>query len=368
MAGVDAAKSRVAAQPPRSDTLAHVWIVAGDIGGTKTELAALERTPAGAFRQRAVVRYASSEFASLDAIAGAFMATVAQRCGDLSSAELAGAAFGVAGPVIGRTSRITNLPWHIDADALQTLLAAPCELLNDFAAVALGVGLLSSAEQCVLQAGEVDPTGPVAVLGAGTGLGEAVLVPATGGPRVLASEGGHTDFAPRNPTEARLLAFLWQRHERVSVERVVSGLGLPAIFDFVCEDGLATPRTDTLAAMEDRDRSAVIGERGQDGSDPACARALQMFVELYGAEAGNLALKVIPTGGLYVAGGIAPRVLPLLQDGRFMGALLDKGRMHDLLSSVRVAVVLEPRVGLFGAARMAALCGGVDNFTRAHSA
>lgn len=346
--------------------LRRVWILAGDIGGTKTELSLFERLGSGIFSERCSQRFPSQQYADLPAIVTAFFAGLPDQrdAPTVSVASIRGAAFGVAGPVQGRTCKVTNLPWLVDADALQAQLSAPTALLNDFTAVALGVGLLHAGEQHVLQEGAVEPDGPVAILGAGTGLGEAVLVPGDDGPRVLASEGGHADLAPRNPTELRLLEYLWNRHERVSVERVVSGLGLRTLFEFVTETGLASATADTLDAMQTEDVGAVIGERGQARSDPACAAALDLFVDLYGAEAGNLALKVLPTGGLYVAGGIAPRLLASLSDGRFLAAMTDKGRMRPLLEALRVSVVLEPRIGVWGAAHRAAQAANIGPFQR----
>ena len=263
---------------------------------------------------------------------------------------------GVAGPVVEQRCQTTNLPWWLDSQKLSAHLHCPVRLLNDFEAIVLGIGLLQNEQLHVLQEGEGRQPGPIAVLGAGTGLGEAVAVPGLNGglPQVLASEGGHCDFAPRTESEISLLRFLQRRHGRVSVERAVSGPGLTAIFDFIVESGQAIPHPSTLMHLNNRDPSAVIGECGLEGSDPACSKALELFVNLYGAEAGNLALKVLPTGGLYVAGGIAPKLLDALIDGRFLSALLDKGRMRTVLERMYIAIVLEPRVALQGALRQAA--------------
>lgn len=344
-------------------------ILAGDIGGTKTELALLSRSTSGTFAIQHRRRFPSRDHDGLLSVVDAFLAEVTEppepsEGGTPAGIGIAGAAFGVAGPVVEGKSHITNLPWVLDAAALSQRLGAPTALLNDFQAVALGVETLHPDELHPLQARDRDPTGPIGVLGAGTGLGQAVLVPTADGPRMLASEGGHTDFAPRSALEVKLLEFLWRRHPRVSVERVVSGLALPSLLDFVRDAGIASPLADTLLALETEDPGAVIGERGQAGSDPACAAALDIFVRAYGAEAGNLALKVLPTGGLFVAGGIAPRLLPSLTDGRFLSALLNKGRMRSVLEAVPVDIVLVPEVGLWGAARMAAMEAGIDGFAR----
>jgi glucokinase len=273
--------------------------------------------------------------------------------GNAPPQQLRAAAFGVAGPVERGVCKTTNLPWVIDQGVLSEALGAPVGLINDFHAVALGVPALGPADSVVLQQGEVDPNGVVAVVGAGTGLGEALLVPTTLGPRVVASEGGHVDFAPRNAVEVDLLRFLWKRHRRVSVERVVSGPGLRAVYDFVVETGLVPASPHVTARLANEDPGMVIGEHGVHGTDPACSRAVDMFVSLYGSEAGNLALKVLPHGGLYVAGGIAPKLLDKIRYGSFMHAFLDKGRLSSALERVRVAVIVNAKVPLFGAHRLA---------------
>lgn len=234
-------------------------------------------------------------------------------------------------------------------------LRCPVRLLNDFEAIALGIGELGPSQLHVLQAGNRVADGPQAIIGAGTGLGEAIVLPRPEGPLVLASEGGHCDFAPRTDGEMALLRFMQRRHGRVSVERVVSGMGLAELFDFVVESGHALPQPHIVTALaESSQPAAIIGQAGLEGSCAASSKALELFVTLYGAEAGNLALKVLPYGGLFIAGGIAPKLLTALTDGRFMSALLDKGRMRPLLESMFVAVVLEPQVALQGAMRKAA--------------
>lgn len=319
-------------------------VLAGDIGGTKTLLAVLERTADGQLVVLARRRYESAAYPGLGPIVRDFLASTHH------DDDVTCAGFGVAGPVVGGRSRVTNLPWELDAAVLRDQLGLRSfVLVNDFAAVAHGLAALGPDDVEVLQIGTRDPGGPVALIGAGTGLGEAVLVPSPSGPRFLASEGGHCDLAPRNDTEIALLRFLLRRHHRVSYERVVSGRGLHAAYEFVVEAGLAPE----LSAIRDEiaagDPGAVIGGHALAGDDPACARAVELFIDLYGAEAGNLALKVLPTGGLYVAGGIAGKLLPLVRAGGFMRAFLDKGRMSPLLAAIPVAVVKNPDVGLLGA-------------------
>lgn len=325
-------------------------ILAGDIGGTKTHLALFvdERPHGGGLRELRGERLPSAAFADLGEAIRAFL-----REGEARA--VTAAAFGIAGPVVGDTCRTTNLPWAIDGAALARDLALPrVRLLNDFHALALGLDLLGPGDLEILQEGDVDPRGPRAVIGAGTGLGEAIVVPTASGPRVLATEGGHTDFAPRDDLEIGLLRHLIARHGHVSWERVVSGPGLATLLDYLVAAGHTDLAADTRARLASEDPGAVIGELALSGTDPACVLAVDRFLALYGAEAGNLALKVLPTGGLFVAGGIAPRLLPRLRAGAFIAALRDKGRMSHLLDRIRVAVVREPRVGLLGAARAAA--------------
>jgi glucokinase len=325
-------------------------VLSGDVGGTKTYLALYEVDDEGFVHERRRERYASGSFPGLADMVGVFLGA---DCGRVDRAGI-----GVAGPVIDDVVQTTNLPWRIDARVLERSLGiGRVTLLNDFEAIALGIPRLPASDFEVLQQGRTDPEGPVVVLGAGTGLGAAVMVP-VGGPgrfRVLRSEGGHTDLAPRNEREIELLRYLLERHERVSYERVVSGPGLLTLYRFVVAQGIAPEREDTRTRMAEADPSAVIGQRAVAGDDPACVEAARMFVALYGAKAGNLALDVIPTGGLYVAGGVAVHLLPLLREGGFLHAFRAKGRMSHLLEAVRVSVVTNTRVGLSGALH-AALC------------
>ena len=330
------------------------WL-AGDVGGTKTYLALYEPQERGAPQMLAEHRYPSDAYENLTPMVEAFLADAAQRSGNPRDRTVTRAAFGVAGPIERDGSgheqcRATNLPWRIDGQDLAASLGAErVHLLNDFHAVALGIPALGDQDLHVLQRGETAKDGPIAIVGAGTGLGEAIVVPTAGPRRVLASEGGHTDFAPRDEEEIELLRFMLKRHKRVSYERLVSGPGLVALYDFVVETGREPCREQTRRRMLSEDPGKVIGDLALDDVDPACSRAVSMFLSLYGAEAGNLALKVLPTGGLFVAGGIAPRLLPLLPAAGFLASFLDKGRMRHLLEGMQVAIVMNPRVGLLGA-------------------
>jgi glucokinase len=323
-------------------------VLVGDIGGTKTALGMYESTGSGSYKTVAERTYVSHEYKSLSAVLAQFLPTTGAK------SQLDVAVFSVAGPVQNGVVSTTNLPWVISEHELGTSLGAPVALINDFHAVALGVRELRDADLRVLQAGTRDPRGAYSVIGAGTGLGEAVAVPLEDGSvRVMPGEGGHADFAPRDETEWRLYQFLRAQHEHVSVERVVSGLGLASLYEFVVSAGLAPADPETRRRFTQEQHGAVISERAKQ--DPAAARALALFVSAYGAEAGNLALKVIPTGGLYVAGGIAARLVDSLDWDEFVRSFVGKGRMGQLLKTVPIVVVREAAVGLLGARAHAAL-------------
>ena len=321
-------------------------LLAGDIGGTKTLLALYDERD-GAFTETRRQRFDSGAFRGLGEM------IVAMLGSEVESVDRA--AFGIAGPIVDDTCKATNLPWVVDARALERELDIErVRLLNDFQAVALGVPSLGADDVVVLQDGDVEPDGPIAIIGAGTGLGQAIVVATPTGPRVLPSEGGHTDFAPRNELEIDLLRFLQKRHGRVSVERCVSGQGIVSIYEFLIETGLERESPAIRAKMAEHDDGAVIGTAAIEGSDAACVRAVRIFTSLYGAEAGNLALKVLPTGGLFIAGGIAPKLLPFMRDrDLFLAAFLTKGRMSPLLERMRVAVITDTNVGLYGARNVA---------------
>ena len=264
------------------------------------------------------------------------------------------AGFGVAGPVVGGRSRITKLPWTIDERRVSSALGIPrVRVENDFVAAALGIPYLKPRQTAVLAKGRPERGGQIGLLGAGTGLGEGALTAGGGVLHPLASQGGHADYGPRNDREDRLVRFVRARFGRVSCDRLVSGEGLAHIYDFLKEDGAAKESPDVAKAFETENRGAVIGRLGVAREDPLCAAALDLFAEIYGSTAGNVALQFRATGGLYVAGGIAGRILPALQSGAFMRAFRDKPPMEDLLERIPVRVVVEPRLGLYGAAAVA---------------
>jgi glucokinase len=321
-------------------------LLAGDIGGTHTRLALLDP---GRPRLPVVLEtYASGDAPGLEALLARFLATHA--------AHPVAAAFGIAGPILDARVETTNLPWVVDAALLSRCLGGvPVRLLNDLEALALGLAELPDAARTTLNAGTPVPRGTRAVIAAGTGLGEAALVRGGGGWIAVPSEGGHTDYAPQSEREVALLRFLRARFGHVSWERVLSGPGLVHLLDFVHEvEGMAVPAT-LATAMATGDAGAAVTRAALAGDVPAARAALALFVAAYGAEAGNLALKLKATGGVFVGGGIAPRIAPLLGDGRFRDAFLAKGRFADLLARIPVWLVQEEHTALFGAAHAASL-------------
>ena len=318
-------------------------ILAGDIGGTKSHLG-LFRVEEGALTVLREHRYATADFRTLEDVCADFL-----RAGTQS---IHAACFGVPGPIIGGEARATNVPWTMREDRLSRALnGIRVRLINDLGAAAYGVIHLADSEVRVLQRGTMPiHQGNIAILAAGTGLGEAALVFENGRYYAVASEGGHASFAPQNDEQIELYRYLRARFGHVSVERVLSGPGLFNIYSF-----LRTRRTTTepkwlTELLEEEDVGAVISEAALNHRDPECVHALEMFVDIYGAEAGNLALKVLALGGVYLSGGIAPKILPALTDGRFTDAFNDKGRLDELLSKIRVQVALNPNCGLIGAA------------------
>ena len=319
-------------------------ILAGDAGGTKTNLAFF-RPEGGSLEPGESRSYASRDFPSFESILKEFV-------GGREDVDLA--CVGVAGPVRAGRSCLTNLPWVVEEESVRRACRARRGfLINDLQATAFAVPFLAPEQLAVLQQGEADPEGTVAVAAAGTGLGVAFLVPSKRGYMPFASEGGHADFSPRDEREARLLEFLRPRFGRVSAERVVSGPGLYVLYRFMREsEGIADiPEVESLISIEDPPR--VIASEGLSGRSSACKEALRLFASLYGALAGNLALHFFATGGVVLGGGIAPAILPVLSEGVFLDAFRAKGRFRKFLSGVPVKVILDSRAALFGAAHYA---------------
>lgn len=322
-------------------------LLAGDVGGTKTLLALLE-APAGTGPPTILreVSLPSREFSTFEGVVVRFLA-------DGVPGRIDAACFGVAGAVVQGRCTATNLPWVLDEQELAADIPAErVRLLNDLEATGHGVLALERAALDTLQPGTRRP-GNIAVIAAGTGLGEALLVWDGRRHLVVASEGGHADFAPRTDLEHDLLKFLRKEHGHVSYERVLSGPGFFNIYLFLREtSGLEEPAW-LRARIAEGNPSAAVAEAALETADPVCAQALDVFVGIYGAEAGNLALKGLTVGGVFVAGGIGPKIRRRLTDGAFVRAFRDKGRFADLLAAVPVHLVLEPRTALLGAARVA---------------
>ncbi len=336
-------------------------LLAGDIGGTKTILQLVETSGSPAMHTIHQESYHSADFPDLVPIVQDFLVKA-------NTPTPEKACFAIAGPVVQNTAKLTNLVWFLDTERLQEELGIPqISLINDFAAIGYGILGLEEKDLLTLQVGNSQPEAPIGIIGAGTGLGQGFLIKQGNNYQVFPSEGGHADFAPRNEIEFQLLKYLLGKHDiqRLSVERVVSGQGIVAIYQFLRDRKFATESPDIAqivrtweqeAGQEEKsvDPGAAIGTAALQGSDRLCEQTLQLFIDAYGAEAGNLALKLLPYGGLYIAGGIAPKILPLIQNSGFLLNFTQKGRMRRLLQEIPVYVILNPQVGLIGAALCAA--------------
>lgn len=321
-------------------------ILAGDIGGTKTNLALYERDGA-ALEERAKTQFASRDYASLGGVITDFLpegTTVDAAC------------FGLAGPVIEGRCRTTNLPWDVTTTGLRTRLGTDkVRLLNDLEATAFGMLYLDDEAF-----EELNPTarrreGHIAVIAAGTGLGEAMLYYDGTAHHPIGSEGGHCDFAPVTPQQDQLLIWMRKRYPgHVSYERILSGPGVYTLYEFLAESNFAPQPPMMLNLAEGEDKSAMVSRCALEHNDPLCREALRLFAEIYGAEAGNLALKTMALGGVYVGGGIAPKILPILSDRHFLNGFVTKGRFEEMLRGIPVRVARNAETALLGAARYAA--------------
>jgi len=305
------------------------FVLGGDIGGTKT-LLAIAALAGGGLELVCERRYADRDFPAFADLLRTFR--------DEAGIAVERACLGVAGPVEGRRVAVTNFPWEIDAAALEAILGAPVALANDFVAAAHGIDLLRPEDIATLQAGEPEPHGPQVVIGAGTGLGVAYRVWQGDRYAVIGGEGGHAGFAPADERQARLWAALHAELGRVGVEQIVSGPGLARIHDF-------------LRAGRGR---ALAPDEIASSADPLARAAVDLFLECFGAEAGDHALAILARGGVFLAGGIAPKLLPQLRSGPFLAAFGAKGEHARLAAGFPVRVVTEERLGLLGAARIAA--------------
>ncbi len=324
-------------------------ILAGDIGGTNTRLAVVEAA-GDRLRLVAEATFPSHDYAGLEAVLKAFAS--AQRL------PVGQACFGVAGPVRHGRCEATNLPWVVDARSLAKELGlGTVGLINDLEANAYGIAALESADFLALNAGAPDADGNMAIISAGTGLGEAGLFWDGRRHRPFATEGGHATFAPQNELEGELLRYLRGTYDHVSVERVLSGPGLVNIYTFLRDTGRGEEPTWLADRMRQEDPAAVIAGTAFEGKNGLCVQALDFLFAIYGAEAGNLALKVMATGGVFIGGGIAPKIFRTLKNTAFMEAFTAKGRMKPLLAAMPVRVILNSKTALLGAARWVDLPG-----------
>ena len=326
-------------------------VLAGDIGGTKTSLA-LFSINGDKLRIEAEQNFLSKKYSGLSPILDEFRVR--------NNESIDAACFGVAGPVVDGHVKTTNLPWIIDSQALRAALKTETVyLLNDLEAAAYGVFTLDNEEFYTLNEGTMHSTGNKALIAAGTGLGQAILYDNGRHFHALPSEGGHADFAPRTELEIELLRYLLARFGHVSYERVLSGPGLFNIYRFLKEGrGMAEPPLLAERFAAGDDPAAVISTAALAKEAEICCTALDLFVSIYGAEAGNMALRFKSVRGLYVGGGIAPKILDKLKDGAFMRSFIDKGRYTEFLAAMPVQVVLNPQAGLRGAAYYAAVVSG----------
>lgn len=317
-------------------------LLAGDIGGTKTNLGLFE---AGAGRPELVVMesYPSSD-------AKEFRDLV-QRFLEEHPARVMAACFGIAGPVIEGKTKATNLPWVVSELDLKARFGwEKVSLINDLTATAFAVPVLTESELHPLNEGKPDPAGTIGLVAPGTGLGIALAVQTEGTVIPLASEGGHVDFAPRDEVQMDLLRHLWTRWPHVSVERLASGPGVHTIYSWLKAYRNHSEPGWLKEKMNQSDPSKVISETALAGAEPLCVQTIELFVSILGAVSGDLALTGMTTGGIYLGGGISPKILPILKSGTFMAAFTDKGRFSELLSTIPVSVILNDKAALLGAA------------------
>jgi len=321
-------------------------VLAGDIGGTNARFATVEVTDA-TIRIVHDRRYPSAGAPGLGPLVRRYL--------DEAGASPEHACYGIAGPIVDGECRTPNLPWTVSARQIAANSGiARTTIINDFDAVGYGLERLGPADLATLQPGTPVEHGPIALIGAGTGLGEGYLTWDGARYQVHASEGGHVNFAARDAVEWGLRGTLLDEFGHVSYERILSGAGLTRIYRYLAVTGFAEERPQMRDEMERDDPAAVVTRHAMDGDDPLAVKALDVFISVYGSQAGNLALTLLATGGLFVAGGIAPRILPKLQSGAFIAAFCHKGRLSEVAARIPVHVILSPDVGLLGAAVAAA--------------
>ncbi|MBN1265761.1 MAG: glucokinase [Anaerolineales bacterium] len=319
-------------------------ILAGDLGATKTHLAVFSPEK-GPRHKLAEEKFQSRDFSSLEDLIHSFL--------DQVGYTIEVACFGVAGPVVNGEASITNLSWQLSEDTLaKKLHMKTVTLLNDLVAAATAVPVLEDSDFAVLNQGTTQHGGTIGVIAPGTGLGEGYLIWNGAAYQPYPSEGGHTDFAPTNKLEAELLRYLWKSYDHISYERLASGIGLPNIYAFLKETSYAeSPSWLEKQLQEAEDQTPVLVNAALQKEDPPaiCRKTLEMFISILGAEAGNLALKVLATGGIYLGGGIPPRILSALHDGTFMQSFTAKGRFLPFMENIPVRIILHPETALFGA-------------------
>ena len=326
-------------------------LLAGDIGGTKTILQVVDYGN-GQFKPLAEQRFSSGVYESFDSLLDIFISENKAVCSNIESACI-----GVAGPVDKHQSHVTNLPWRLNSESLSDDFGiAHFTLINDFQAVGYGIARLQDHDLINLQSGKRSDGHPVrSVIGAGTGLGHAILSwrDDIEDYQVLASEGGHASFAPGDELQRELLQFLSNEFESVSQERVISGPGIENIFRFLSQKYQSKLGAELANIIQSEDVAPIIVEYGLQKKDPVAVQTLELFVDAYGAAAGNLALMSMSKGGVYIAGGIAPRISTLLCQGGFINAFNKKSKMQELLQNIPVYIINNPKVGLLGAANYA---------------
>ncbi|MFQ5354237.1 MAG: glucokinase [Thermodesulfobacteriota bacterium] len=323
-------------------------ILAADIGGTKT-YAGLFTQEQGRLRPTLVKRLVNTDFDSVEALLSSFI----NEAGGLDELEISGATLGVACPVEGNRCSLTNTPWVIDGSVIAGMLGlGEVKLLNDLEATGWGIDALEREDIQVINAG-VRRGGNAALIAAGTGLGEAILFSCDGSRRPSATEGGHTDFAPCSELEMELLSDLMRRFGHVSYERILSGNGLGNIYRFLQEKAGETMPPAAKQALENNGGGEFVFKEAREKANPRAAEALRIFVSIYGAEAGNLALKSLSTGGLYIGGGIAAKIFGESEEKTFMESFVRKGRFRELLLDIPVYLIKNDKAGLLGAAKYA---------------
>ena len=344
-------------------------LLAGDLGGTKTILRLAQASDKDIRRYTShelpietlfEARYPSADYPEFVPMVKEFLAAAAKQVDEVNPKA---ACFAIAGPIVNNTSQLTNLSWFLRGEFLSGALSIESvQLINDFEAIGYGILGLQPEDIYELQAGKPSANAPMAVVGAGTGLGQGFLLPSDGEYSVFPSEGGHVDFAPQSELEFQLRKYLLEKHciSRVSEERVVSGQGIISIYQFLRDRQYASESKeigDIMDAWERNaglrsrmeDPAASISKAATDKTDLLSQKTMEIFIRAYGSEAGNISLKLLPRGGLYIAGGVTAKNLPLIKGGEFMYAFRSKGRVSHLLEEVPVRVVLNQKVGLIGA-------------------